>query len=97
MIVEVHTPCYGQDRQPLVPAAQGHTHPGLECLQAWGTHTLLGHPVPVRHHALCEKLPPCPIAMHPGEEAFPLLFIRSDQALEGEKMFSLGENSGIRG
>ena len=31
------------------------------------------------------------------EEAFPLLFIRSDQALEGEKMFSLGENSGIRG
>ena len=83
MIVEFQPPCYVQDRQPLDPA--------------WGIHNLLGQPVPVRHHALCEKLPPCPIAMHPGEEAFPLLFIRSDQALEGEKMFSLGENSGIRG
>ena len=97
MIVEFQPPCYVQDRQPLDQAAQSHIQPGLECLQAWGIHNLLGQPVPVRHHALCEKLPPCPIAMHPGEEAFPLLFIRSDQALEGEKMFSLGENSGIRG
>ena len=24
----------------------------------WGIHNLLGQPVPVRHHPLCEKLPP---------------------------------------
>uniref|UniRef100_A0A8V0XVN8 Androgen induced 1 n=1 Tax=Gallus gallus TaxID=9031 RepID=A0A8V0XVN8_CHICK len=26
--------------------------PGLECLQGWGIHSLLGQPVPVLHHPL---------------------------------------------
>ena len=37
---------------------QSHIQPGLECLQGWGIHNLLGQPVPVRHHPLSEKLPP---------------------------------------
>jgi len=37
----VPTPCYVQDRQPAAQAAQ----PGLECLQGWGIHSLLGQPV----------------------------------------------------
>ena len=39
-------------------AAQSHIQPGLECLQGWGIHSLLGQPVPVCHHLLCEKLLP---------------------------------------
>ena len=50
--------CYVQGRQPLDQAAQSHIQPGLECLQGWGIHNLLGQPVPVRHHPLSEKLPP---------------------------------------
>ena len=46
----VSTPCYVQGRQPLNQAAQSHIQPGLECLQGWGLHSLLGHPVPVCHH-----------------------------------------------
>ena len=38
----------------LDQAAQSHIQPGLECLQGWGVHNLLGQPVPVCHH-LCEK------------------------------------------
>jgi len=53
----VPTPCYVQGRQPPHQAAQSHIQPGLECLQGWGIHNLLGQPVPVRHHPLCEKLP----------------------------------------
>ena len=52
----VSTPCYVQARQPPDQAAQRHIQPGLECLQGWGIHSLLGQPVPVRHHPLCEKL-----------------------------------------
>ena len=49
---------------PLLCAASPTTRPGcpepqpgLECLQGWGIHNLLGQPVPVRHHPLCENLP----------------------------------------
>jgi len=28
-------------------SAQSHIQPGLECLQRWGIHSLLGQPVPV--------------------------------------------------
>ena len=54
----VSTPCYVQGRQPADQAAQSHIQPGLECLQGWGIHSLLGQPVPVPHHPLGEKLPP---------------------------------------
>ena len=43
----VSTPCYVQDHQPLDQAAQSHIQPGLEYLQGWGIHNLLGQPVPV--------------------------------------------------
>jgi len=38
----VSTPCYVQGRQPPDQAAQSHIQPGLECLQGWGTHSLVG-------------------------------------------------------
>jgi len=41
----VPTPCYVQGHQPAAQAAQSHLQPGLECLQGWGIHSLLGHPV----------------------------------------------------
>jgi len=41
----VPTPCYMQGRQPAAQAAQSHIPPGLECLQGWGIHSLLGQPV----------------------------------------------------
>ena len=41
----VPTPCYVQGRQPAAQAAQSHIQPGLECLQGWGIHSLLGQPV----------------------------------------------------
>ena len=44
----VPTPCYVQGHQPAAQAAQSHIQPGLECLQGWGIHSLLGQPVPVR-------------------------------------------------
>ena len=47
-----------QCRQPPDQAAQSHIQPGLECLQGWGIHNLLGQPVLVCHHPLCEKLLP---------------------------------------
>ena len=58
MIIEFQSPCYVQGHQPPDQAAQSHIQPGLECLQGWGIHSLLGQPVPVRHHPLCEKLLP---------------------------------------
>jgi len=42
MIVEFQPPCYVQGRQPADQAAQSHIQPGLECLQGWGIHNLLG-------------------------------------------------------
>jgi len=41
----VPTPCYVQGHQPADQAAQSHNQPGLECLQGWGIHSLLGQPV----------------------------------------------------
>jgi len=41
----VPTPCYVQSLQPADQAAQSHIQPGLECLQGWGIHDLLGQPV----------------------------------------------------
>ena len=41
----VPTPCYVQGCQPADQAAQSHIQPGLEYLQGWGTHSLLGQPV----------------------------------------------------
>ena len=41
----VSTPCCVQGRQPPDQAAQSHIQPGLECLQGWGIHSLLGQPV----------------------------------------------------
>jgi len=54
----VSTPCCGQGCKPPDQAAQSHIQPGLECLQGWGIHSLLGQPVPVCHPPLCEKLLP---------------------------------------
>jgi len=36
---------YVQGHQPPDQAAQSHIQPGLECLQGWGIHSLLGQPV----------------------------------------------------
>ena len=58
MLISFQLPCYVQGRQPADQAAQSHIQPGLECLQGWGLHNLRGQPVPVRHHPMCEKLPP---------------------------------------
>jgi len=41
----VPTPCYVHGHQPADQAAQSHIQPGLECLQGWGIHSLLGQPV----------------------------------------------------
>ena len=50
----ISTPCYVQGHQPPEQAAQSHIQPGLECLQGWGIHNLLGESVPVHHHPLGE-------------------------------------------
>jgi len=50
----VPTPCYVQGRQPADRAAQSHIQPGLECLQGWGIHSLLGQPAPVFHQQKSE-------------------------------------------
>ena len=56
----VSTSCYVQGHQPADQAAQSHIQPGLECLQGWGIHSLLGQPVPVGHsdsvHMDCKGL-----------------------------------------
>jgi len=99
----VSTPCYVQGHQPPDQVAQSHIQPGLECLQGWGTHSLLGQPVPVCHHPLREKLPPniqpkpplslfetippCPVTIHPCKQPFPLLFICS--LYTGEQQLSV--------
>ena len=41
----VPTHCYVQGCQPADQAAQSRIQPGLECLQGWGIHSLLGQPV----------------------------------------------------
>ena len=67
----VPTPCYVQGCQRPDHAAQSHIQPGLECLQGWSIHNLLGQPVPVRHHfllisnlnLLCLSLKPFPVVL----------------------------------
>ena len=94
----------GHGRQPPDQAAQSRIQRGLECLQGWGINSLLGQPVPMGHHPLCEKLPPnihpkrplsqfktippCPITIYPCKQPFPFLFIRSLQVLEGHNEVS---------
>ena len=41
----VSTPLLCAGRQPPDQAAQSHIQPGLECLQGWGIHSLLGQRV----------------------------------------------------
>ena len=60
MIIQFQPPCYVQGRQPPDQGAQSHIQPGLECLQGWGIHSLLGQPIPVHHH-------PSPLVMLPME------------------------------
>ena len=45
MIIKFQLPCYVQGHQPPDQAAQSHIQPGLECLQGWGIHSLLGQPI----------------------------------------------------
>jgi len=45
MLIQFQPPCYVQGRQPPDQTAQSHIQPGLECLQGWGIHSLLGQPV----------------------------------------------------
>jgi len=45
MTIEFQPTCCVQGHQPAAQAAQSHIQPGLECLQGWGIHSLLGQPV----------------------------------------------------
>ena len=45
MIIELQPPCCVQGHQPADQAAQSHIQPGLESLQGWGIHNILGQPV----------------------------------------------------
>ena len=58
MIIQFQPPCSVQGHQPADQASQSHIQPGLECLQGWGIHSLLGQPATARHHPLGEALPP---------------------------------------
>ena len=42
-IIQFQPPCYVQGHQLPDQAAQSHIQPGLECLQEWGIHSLLGY------------------------------------------------------
>jgi len=71
----VPTPCYVQGHQPAAQAAQSHIQPGLECLQGWGTHSLLGQPIPV--NSFSSDVPPelfVTVSVW-GAEHFPLTHI----------------------
>ena len=75
----VPTPCYVQSCHPPAQAAQSHIQPGLECLQGWGIHSLLGQPIQcittlwVKNFFLisnlnlpCLSLKPFPLALSPS-------------------------------
>jgi len=49
-------PHNGQCCHPLDQADHSHIQPGLEYLQGWGIHNLLGQSVPMHHHPLSEKI-----------------------------------------
>ena len=81
-----------QGRQPADQAAQSHIQPGLECLQGWGIHSLLGQPVqcgPKPPLSQFKTIPPCPITIQPRKQLFPFLFICSFEVLEGRNEVSL--------
>jgi len=59
MIIKFQLPCYVQGHQPPDQAAQSHIQPGLECLQGWGIHSLLGQPVVWHHHFPSSRLFTC--------------------------------------
>jgi len=42
VIIKFQHLCYVQGHQPLDKTDQSHIQPGLECLQGWGIHNLLG-------------------------------------------------------
>jgi len=81
-----------------MPPGMGHPQP------PWATYSSLGS-LWVRHHPLCEKLPPniqpklplpqlktippCPITIHPHKQSFSLLFTCSLQVLECHNEVSL--------
>ena len=103
MTVEFQPLCYVQGHQPADQAAQSHIQPGLQCLQGWGIHSLLGQPVQcvitlwVENFLLISNLnlpsqyktiPSCPITVHPRKQPFPFLFILSLQVLEGHNEVS---------
>ena len=56
----VSTPCYVQGCRPPDQAAQSHIQPGLECLQGWGIHNLLGQ--------IHEPLPSSVVPHYPGAD-----------------------------
>jgi len=77
----IPTSCYVQGPQPADQAAQSHIQPGLQCLQGWGTHSLLGQPVQcvttlwVKNFLLisnlnlpCLSLRPFPLVLSQGTE-----------------------------
>ena len=83
MIIKFQPLYYVQGCQPLFQAAQRHIQPGLECIQGWGIHNLLGQPVP-----LCElppniqpksplpqrkTIPSCPITIHHCKQSYLIL------------------------
>jgi len=104
MLIEFQPPCYVQGHQPADQAAQSHIQPGLECLQGWGIHSLLGQPVQcittlcVKNFLLisnlnlpCLSLKPFPLVLslfNLINSHSPLLFICSLQVLEGHNEVS---------
>ena len=56
-------------------AAQSHIQPGLECLQGWGIHSLLGQPVPVIFQQYCSfilhlQVPDREVGIHKPSKSF---------------------------
>jgi len=75
MTIEFQPPCYVQGHQPPHQAAQSHIQPGLECLQGWGIHSLLGQPVPVIFQQYCSfilhlQLPDREVGIHKPSKSF---------------------------
>ena len=81
-------------RQPPDQAAQSHIQPGLECLQGWGIHNLLGQPVPVCHHLLLFTIYPLP-NIKGNSTTPPTLSIHSEKPIvlnQGIPIVGPGEN-----
>jgi len=92
MIIEFQPPCHGQGHQPPDQAAQSHIQPGLERIQGWGIHNLLGQPVPVLHHPLGEKLlpniqPKSPLSQFKTIPPCPLTILELLKSLSHQSLF----------